>query len=201
MLRRHFGKRIKKMSNERKTLMLKRPRVTDSSGVRRRKNTKVEVVVKKTQKNPFQKQAKKVKVKEQTPVSKELKKPRVQTPPQKKKGPSHPLPKIRMPVSEATENLQTYWPDIFSQGKVKPLQVGILNHLKADAKNRNLPLSGRMIKRCLSSLTYTVEYRLSIQSGQARYDKDGQICARIDEVDELDSKKTPIEDDEAAKNY
>ncbi|MCV2509710.1 MAG: ProQ/FinO family protein, partial [Neisseriaceae bacterium] len=73
--------------------------------------------------------------------------------------------------------------------QLKPLQVGILNDLKADARERNLPISGKIIKRCLSSLTYTLDYRLSIESGQARYDKDGQVCGYITEADELDSKQ------------
>ncbi|MCV2503962.1 MAG: ProQ/FINO family protein [Neisseriaceae bacterium] len=94
-----------------------------------------------------------------------------------------------MPVLEATKILQTYWPDLFAGDQLKPLQVGILNDLKADARERNLPISGKIIKRCLSSLTYTLDYRLSIESGQARYGKDGQVCGSIDEADELDSKQ------------
>ncbi|MCV2503667.1 MAG: hypothetical protein N4Q30_06275, partial [Neisseriaceae bacterium] len=66
-------------------------------------------------------------------IDKTHKKPRVQTPPQKKKGPAQPAPKIRMPVLEAAKILQIYWPDLFDGDQLKPLQVGILNDLKADA--------------------------------------------------------------------
>ncbi|MCV2502620.1 MAG: ProQ/FINO family protein [Neisseriaceae bacterium] len=179
------------MDKERKTLRLKKPRSTDSTSLRRRRRTKVEVIVK--NKNPFEKRVKagKVKSQKQIPIPKDQKKPRVQTPPstKKKKGPYSIAPKVRMPVSEATKILQTYWSCLFDGDQIKPLQIGILQSLKQDARDRNLPITGKTIKHCLSSLTYTLSYRLSIQSGQARYDKDGQVCGYITAADELDSKQ------------
>lgn len=156
------------MADNRKTLTLKTPR--DTNTPRRRKRTRVEVIVKK--KSPITK-----------PEAKIEKKPRVQTPPapKKKKGPAKLPKKERLPLQEAIAEISHYWPNLFPNGKLRPMQIGLKRKLKKLCLEQDIPLSKKRLYDCLGSIGNSLEYHETIVLGASRFDENGEVCGVIDE--------------------
>lgn len=95
-------------------------------------------------------------------------------PPLKKKPRPGRSPRLMRPV-EAVNTLSMYWPGLFSGGRLRPLAVGVREQLFADAENRALPLSHKVIRRCLKTLTRTETYLTSLVAGTACYNAEGSV--------------------------
>lgn len=120
---------------------------------------------------------KKTKVPEPPPVKPE----KVQVPPTP--------PKKRMNIIEALGIITRYWPELFPDGQLRPMKIGLKEDLLLDRKVRELPVSVRTLTRCLSSISYAGGYRLTVIAGAARYDKDGHSCGTVTPEEEADSVK------------
>ncbi|HEM8293632.1 ProQ/FINO family protein [Providencia vermicola] len=175
---------------ERKTLTLKRPtteKVVESTSPviqRRRKQ-----VVVNTLRNPnkVSKNAPSQSPKKVTP-SLAKKKVAVAIPLEKKVIPPTP-PKQYLPLKDAIAILSEYWPQLFPDGQLRPMTVGTREALFADKKSRELAISYKIIKRCLSAISHSVKYRTTIMLGAVRYDKDGQPNGIVTESDVADTLK------------
>ena len=125
--------------------------------------------------------------KKQTPKS--PKKVKTKQPPQPKKkvvvkkpkGPSHTPPKERLPLEEAILELTKYWPQLFPEGQVRPMQVGLKKKLKKDRSERDLPISWVRVKECLGSIGNSLAYHELIVLGANRYNKDGEVIAVVND--------------------
>lgn len=106
----------------------------------------------------------------------------------KEKIPVPPTPpKKRMNIIEALGVITRYWPDLFPDGQLRPMKIGLKEELLKDKKARELPVSGRELSRCLSSISYSGGYRLTVVAGAHRYDKEGQPCGTVTPEEEADS--------------
>lgn len=175
---------------ERKTLTLKRPTIEKESEstepvIQRRRK---QVVV-----NTPRKPHKPAKTAPTQPTKK------VPPPPAKKqKAALIPLekkvipptpPKKHLPLEEAIANISEYWPQLFPNGQLRPMAVGIREALFADKQGRELPISYKKLKRSLTAISHSVKYRTTIMPGAVRYDKDGQPNGTITESDIADTLK------------
>lgn len=98
-------------------------------------------------------------------------------------------PKKRMNIIEALGIITRYWPELFPDGQLRPMKIGLKEDLLRDKKERELPVSVRTLTRCLSSVSYAGGYRLTVVAGAARYDKDGRQCGTVTPEEEADSVK------------
>ncbi|WP_331637247.1 ProQ/FINO family protein [Cedecea sp.] len=82
--------------------------------------------------------------------------------------------------ADAVQTLSTHWPGLFAGGRLCPLATGVMEQLFADAERRGLPLSHKVIRRSLKTVTRTAplnhSFRLSVnaqprQSLRGRADK------------------------------
>ncbi|HED3891761.1 TPA: conjugal transfer protein [Morganella morganii] len=96
-------------------------------------------------------------------------------------------PKKRMNIIEALGIITRYWPELFPDGQLRPMKIGLKEDLLLDRKVRELPVSVRTLTRCLSSVSYVGGYRLTVIAGAARYDKDGQPSGTVTPEEEADS--------------
>ena len=175
---------------ERKTLTLKRPTIEKESEStelviqRRRKQ-----VVVNTQRKPH-KPAKTVQPQpsKKVPPPPAKKQKAVVIRLEKKVIPPTP-PKKHLPLEEAIANLSAYWPQLFPNGQLRPMTVGIRETLFADKKVRELPISTKKLKRSLAAISHSVKYRTTIMPGAVRYDKDGQPNGIVSESDVADTLK------------
>ncbi|WP_334472841.1 ProQ/FINO family protein [Arsenophonus sp. PmNCSU2021_1] len=54
-------------------------------------------------------------------------------------------------------------------------------------KEKVLPIARRRLRACLGSIGYHVDYRVLIQLGAFRYDKDGQVAGEVTQADVADN--------------
>lgn len=109
--------------------------------------------------------------------------------PKSPKGQGIIPPKERLPLEEAISEIKKYWPQIFPEGKLVPMQVGIKKKLKADHRERALPVDWERIKACLRSVGNSLAYHELIVVGAKRYDKDGREVDIVSEGAVAYSKK------------
>ncbi|EEL3199974.1 hypothetical protein HAR72_003171 [Salmonella enterica] len=84
-----------------------------------------------------------------------------------------------MRPADAVQTLGTHWPGLFAGGQLRPLTVGVRERLFADAEQRALPLSRKVIRRCLKTLTRTETYLTSLTAGAACYNADGSVDSLV----------------------
>lgn len=94
-----------------------------------------------------------------------------------------------MNIIEALGIFTRYWPELFPDGQLRPMKIGLKEDLLRDKKERELPVSVRTLTRSLSSVSYAGGYRLTVVAGAARYDKDGRQCGTVTPEEEADSMK------------
>jgi|GEM_PF-3746889 Activator of osmoprotectant transporter ProP len=126
-------------------------------------------------------QPKKTKVKakkKKQPASPPEKVVKVIPPASKKKPNPGRSPRLMRPV-EAVQTLSTHWPGLFAGGRLRPLAIGVREQLFADAVQRTLPLSRKVIRRCLKTLTRTETYLTSLTAGEECYNADGSAESLI----------------------
>lgn len=98
-------------------------------------------------------------------------------PPKKKPRPGRSARLMR--PADAVQTLSTLWPGLFTGGQLRPLTVGVREQLFADAEQRALPLSRKVIRRCLKTLTRTETYLSSLTAGVACYNADGSVDSLV----------------------
>lgn len=107
----------------------------------------------------------------------------------KPKGPGIIPPKERLPLEQAIVEIRKYWPQLFPKGELVPMQVGIKKKLKADHRERALPVNWERIKACLRGIGNSLAYHELIVVGAKRYDKDGREVDIVSEGAVAYSKK------------
>lgn len=107
----------------------------------------------------------------------------------KPKGPAIIPPKERLPLEQAIVEIRKYWPQLFPKGELVPMQVGIKKKLKADHRERALPVDWERIKACLRGIGNSLAYHELIVVGAKRYDKDGREVDIVSEGAVAYSKK------------
>ncbi|TNL02684.1 hypothetical protein CYD30_26360 [Kosakonia cowanii] len=80
---------------------------------------------------------------------------------------------------EAVQTMSTHWPGLFAGGRLRPLAIGVREQLFADIVLRTLPLSRKVLRRCLKTLTRTETYLSSLTAGVACYNADGSVESLI----------------------
>lgn len=83
-------------------------------------------------------------------------------------------PRLMHPT-DAVQLLSTHWPGLFAGDRLRPLAIGVREQLFADAAQRALPLSRKVIRRCLKTLTRTETYLTSLKAGAPCYNADGSV--------------------------
>ena len=98
-------------------------------------------------------------------------------PPKKKPRPGRSTRLMR--PADAVQTLSTYWPGLFTGGQLRPLAIGVREQLFDDTEQRALPLSRKVIRRCLKTLTRTETYLSSLTVGVACYNADGSVDSLV----------------------
>ncbi|WP_227504461.1 ProQ/FINO family protein [Klebsiella aerogenes] len=98
-------------------------------------------------------------------------------PPKKKPRPGRSARLMR--PADAVQTLSTHWPGLYAGGQLRPLAIGVREQLFADAERRALPLSKKVIRRCLKTLTRTETYLSGLTAGVACYNADGSVESLI----------------------
>lgn len=111
---------------------------------------------------------------------KKVKEKKAAPPPRVKKTAKTPPRKV-YPVADTLRVLHTFWPQAFPReiDAVRPVKVGMFEDLRHDALQRELPLSGVIIKRLLRTLTSQEAYRQGIVAGAIRYDLHGEPAGTV----------------------
>ncbi|KJF76364.1 hypothetical protein UA45_19020 [Morganella morganii] len=91
-----------------------------------------------------------------------------------------------MNIIEALGIITRYWPELFPDGQLRPMKMGC-EKIYFRTKSQSLPLSARTLTRCLSSVSHSIGYRLTVVAGAVRYDKDGLPCGTVTPEEEADS--------------
>ncbi|WGM09035.1 ProQ/FINO family protein [Arsenophonus nasoniae] len=96
-------------------------------------------------------------------------------------------PKKRLLLDEAISQINTFWPNLFPDGKLCLMKIGIQQDMWQEVKEKALPIARRRLRACLGSIGYHADYRALIQLGASRYDKDGQIVGKVTQTDVEDN--------------
>ena len=174
---------------ERKTLTLKR-----STSVEQTENTVTPVITARRKQVVINTTRRPTKPTKTPPVQstplKKVKSPGkpVEVPKEKKTIPPTPA-KEHLPLDTAIAEISTYWPNLFPNKQVRPMAIGLRETLLEDKKKKNLAISARKLKQCLSAMSHSLAYRTTIMPGVSRYDKDGQPVGIVTECDVADTLK------------
>ena len=178
------------MTDERKTLTLKRPAPKTDTGesaadaiktpaslsapgtvtVRKGKKTIVNV----TQPPKWKKKKSSatppsvVKKEKQKPIPKPI--PVVKVP-KKVKPPRSPR---RVTLEYAIAQLAPHWPAVFNPRGLKLMAVGLKEQLLQDIEVRKIALSNKVVRRCLHAVSHSPEYLSLMVAGMPRYGLGGE---------------------------
>lgn len=172
---------------ERKTLTLKRPSTPEQP-----ENPSTPVVTARRKQvviNTTRRPTKSVKAAPTKNVALKKGKPPVKPPEvikDKKVVPPTP-PKKHLPLDEAMVEISTYWPNLFPAGQLRPMAIGTQEMLFAYKAAKNLGISVKKLKRCLSAISHSLKYRTTLMPGAVRYDKDGQPAGNVTDSDVADT--------------
>ncbi|WP_290607630.1 ProQ/FINO family protein [Arsenophonus sp. ENCA] len=74
-------------------------------------------------------------------------------------------PKKRLLLEEATLQITTFWPNLFPDGKLCPMKIGIQQDMWQEVKENGFPIARRRLRACLGSIGHHADYRALIQLG------------------------------------
>lgn len=97
----------------------------------------------------------------------------------KRKPPAEPKFRTMMPVEEAVAEIARCWPALAQNGLPRLLAINIREAMIDDIRSRNLDMSVKKLKRCLSAITRSDAYLKAMTEGAWRIDIDGQPVARV----------------------
>ena len=92
-----------------------------------------------------------------------------------------PRPKRTLPYDEAVSIMQVYWPGLFEGNQPRLLKINIREDLYHDIEQRELPLSHKVLRRCLKSITRSPDYLSQIHTDAPRYNLDGVVEGHVNE--------------------
>ncbi|PLR29161.1 ProQ/FINO family protein [Chimaeribacter arupi] len=85
---------------------------------------------------------------------------------------------------EALSTLSTYWPALFSKSEIRLLALHIFADLHQRQIDRNLPFSGKQLRRCIKTYVLSPEYLHATKAGAVRYDINGQPAGQVTEKEQ-----------------
>lgn len=97
----------------------------------------------------------------------------------KRKPPPEPKFRTLMPLEEAVAEIARCWPALALNGLPRLLAINIREAMIDDIRSRNLDISVKKLKRCLSAITRSDAYLEAMTEGAWRIDIDGQPVARV----------------------
>lgn len=97
----------------------------------------------------------------------------------KRKPPPEPKFRTLMTLEEAVADIARCWPALALNGLPRLLAINIREAMIDDIRSRNLDMSVKKLKRCLSAITRSDAYLESMTEGAWRIDIDGQPVARV----------------------
>lgn len=80
---------------------------------------------------------------------------------------------------EAKALLESFWPDVFRFSKPRPLKLGILAELVADAERRGLPFDAEMLRVAIKAYTCRYIYQRALVMISDRIGLDGQVAGEV----------------------
>ncbi|HHL2459866.1 TPA: ProQ/FINO family protein [Yersinia enterocolitica] len=92
-----------------------------------------------------------------------------------------PKPPRTLAYHEAASLMQGYWPDIFDGQQPRLFKLHIREDLYQDIEQRELPLSRKVLRRCLKSITRSADYLSQIQTDAPRYNLKGIVEGQVNE--------------------
>jgi len=97
----------------------------------------------------------------------------------KRKPPPEPKYRSLMTLEEAVAEIARCWPALALNGLPRLLAINIREAMIEDIRSRNLDMSVKKLKRCLSAITRSDAYLEALTEGSWRIDIDGQPVARV----------------------
>ncbi|CRY69645.1 ProQ/FINO family protein [Yersinia pekkanenii] len=89
------------------------------------------------------------------------------------KSVSPPKPPRMLPYDEAVGIMEGYWPGLFDGQQPRLMKVNIREDFYHDIERRALPLSYKVLRRCLRAITRSPNYLSQVLTDAPRYDLDG----------------------------
>lgn len=183
------------MTDERKTLTLKRPAPKTDTGesaadaiktpaslsapgtvtVRKGKKTIVNVT------QPPKWKKKKPSATPPSVVKKEKQKPAL-PPPKKVKPLRSPR---RVTLEYAIAQLAPHWPAVFNPRGLKLMAVGLREQLLQDIEARKIALSNKVARRCLHAVSHSPEYLSLMVAGMPRYGLGGEEQGVVTQAEQV----------------
>lgn len=97
----------------------------------------------------------------------------------KRKPPPEPKFRTLMTLEEAVAEIARCWPALALNGLPRLLAINIREAMIDDIRSRNLDMSVKKLKRCLSAITRSDAYLEAMTEGAWRIDIDGQPVDRV----------------------
>ncbi|EPR0422775.1 fertility inhibition protein FinO [Enterobacter hormaechei] len=97
----------------------------------------------------------------------------------KRKPPPEPKFRTMMTLEEAVAEIARCWPALTLNGLPRLLAINIREAMIEDIRSRNLDMSVKKLKRCLSAITRSDAYLEAMTEGAWRIDIDGQPVDRV----------------------
>ncbi|WP_145496722.1 ProQ/FINO family protein [Yersinia bercovieri] len=92
-----------------------------------------------------------------------------------------PRPKRTVPYDEAVFIMQRYWPGLFDGQQPRLMKINIREDFYHDIEQRELPLSRKVLRRCLKSITRSADYLSQIKKDTPRYNLKGIVDGHVNE--------------------
>lgn len=94
-----------------------------------------------------------------------------------------PRPKRTLSYDEALSIMQRYWPSLFDGQQPRLMKINIREDLYNDIEQRELPLSRKVLRHCLKSITRSADYLSQIQKDTPRYNLKGIVNGHVNELE------------------
>lgn len=114
----------------------------------------------------------------------QLKTPKNETPVLRVREPKPIKPprlKRTLPYDEAVGIMQGYWPGLYDGQQPRLLKINIRYDFIHDIEERGLPLSHKILRRCLKSITRSTEYLSRVLTNAPRYGLNGEVQGYVTE--------------------
>ncbi|HIE1977036.1 TPA: ProQ/FINO family protein [Escherichia coli] len=82
-------------------------------------------------------------------------------------------------IREFRALLEGFWPCSFNFSSPRPLKIGILEEIIADAEQRGLPFDAKILKKALRLYTSRYAYQKALRKMKERIDLDGRPAGEV----------------------
>lgn len=86
-----------------------------------------------------------------------------------------------VPLNEAIETLGQYWPQLFPHGILRPMASDILAQFRDEIQARQLHLSDKKLRQCVTVILQSVAYQSTVMPGALCYSLSGQPQGLVSE--------------------